>query len=116
MFPLAYGETVVRQRARKVQDPYSKQETKRDWTDPDELPIEGVAIAPSSSQETTSEDRTTVTTSMSLYGPPGMDVLPKDRIRARSGVWEVQGEVADWRNALTGWNPGSEFAVRKVVG
>ncbi len=116
MFPLAHGETVVRQRARKAIDPYSKQETKRDWSDPDELPIEGVAIAPSSSVETTTDDRRTVTTSMSLYGPPGMDVLSKDRIVARSGVWEVEGEVADYLNAFTGWNPGSEFAIRKVEG
>lgn len=116
MFPLANGETVIRRRARKVQDPYSKQETKRDWTDPDEAPLDGVAIAPSSSQETTTDDRTTTTTRMSLYGPPGMDVLAKDRIVARSGLWEVDGEVADYRNALTGWNPGVEFAIRKVVG
>lgn len=116
MFPLAHGETVIRERAQTVTDPYSQEAKQRDWSDPDQLTIEGVAIAPSSSQETLTEDRRTVTTAMSLYGPPGMDVLPKDRIRARSGLWEVQGEVADWRNALTGWNPGAEFSVRKVGG
>lgn len=116
MFPLANGETVTRERAQLVPDPYSGESTKRVWTDPDLLELEGVAIAPSSSTETSTEDRTSVATSMSLYASPGADVLPHDRIRARSGLWQVEGEVADWRNALTGWNPGVEFRIGKVSG
>lgn len=116
MFPLANGETVIRQRRRIVPDPYSGEDTRADWTDPDELEIEGVAIAPGSSTETRTENRTLVASGMSLYGPPGMDVQPQDRIRARSGLWEVDGEVADWLNALTGWNPGAEFTLKKVKG
>lgn len=116
MFPLANGETVTRERAQLVPDPYSGENTKRDWTDPDTLDIEGVAIAPSTGTETQSEDRNTRETPMSLYCAPGIDVLPHDRIRARSGLWNVEGEVADWKNALTGWNPGMEFRVKKVTG
>jgi hypothetical protein len=116
MFPLANGETVVRERGTPVHDSYSGESTEVDWTDPDKKDIEGVAIAPSSSVETKNEGRTTITTAMSLYGAPGMDVLPGDRIRARSGIWEVEGEVADWKNAFTGWNPGVELSVKKVVG
>lgn len=116
MFPLANGETVTRERGQLVPDPYSREATKRVWTDPDLLELEGVAIAPSSSTETTTEDRTSTTTAMSLYAAPGVDVLPQDRIRARSGLWDVEGEVADWKNAFTGWNPGVEFRIRKVKG
>lgn len=116
MFPLANGETVVRERRQLVLDPYSKEETLGDWSNPDRLDIDGVAIAPGTGTETKSVNRTVLTTPMSIYGPPGMDVLPKDRIRARSGLWEVEGEVADWKNALTGWNPGAEFALRKWAG
>lgn len=116
MFPLANGETVTRERAQLVADPYSGEPTKRDWSDPDTRDLEGVAIAPSTGTETRTDDRRTLTTDMSLYGEPGIDVLPDDRIRARSGLWEVEGEVADWKNALTGWNPGVEFRIRKVVG
>jgi hypothetical protein len=116
MFPLANGETVTRERAQLVPDPYSGEPTKRDWTAPDLLELEGVAIAPSSSTDTRSVDRTTTETRMSLYAGPGVDVLPEDRIRARSGLWRVEGEVADWRNALTGWNPGVEFQITKVSG
>ncbi|MCO4256508.1 hypothetical protein [Pseudarthrobacter cellobiosi] len=116
MFPLAHGETATRERAQMIADPYSNELTKRDWTTLNILELEGVAIAPSSSTETRTEDRASITTGMSLYAAPGVDVLPHDRIRARSGLWDVEGEVADWKNALTGWNPGVEFRVRKVAG
>lgn len=116
MFSLANGETVTRERGQLVPDPYSGELTKRVWAAPDLLELEGVAIAPSSSTESSTENRTTTTTSMSLYAAPGVDVLPQDRIRARSGLWNVDGEVADWKNALTGWNPGVEFRISKVAG
>lgn len=116
MFPLANGETVVRQRASLVADPYSGESTKRDWSSPDELELVGTAIAPSSSTEPVSVDRQQVITSMSLYCGAGSDVLPEDRIRARSGLWQVEGEVGDWRNPFTGWAPGAEFRVKKVAG
>lgn len=116
MFPLKFGETVVRERGQMVADPYSGEATKRDWADPDELDIEGVAIAPSTGSETRTEDRNPIVTDMSLYAAPGVDVLPHDRIRARSGLWDVEGEVADWKSPFTGWNPGVEFRIRKVSG
>lgn len=116
MFPLSSGEKVIRERGRPVADPYSDEYTDMDWADPDKLEVDGVAIAPSSSSEVSTLDRRTVTTGMSLYAEPGVDVLSRDRIRARSGLWEVEGEVADWKNALTGWNPGVEFRIKKVAG
>jgi hypothetical protein len=116
MFPLPNGETVARQRAPLIEDPYSGEATQRDWSNPDELAIHGVAIGPSSSVESTTENRQAVTTNMSIYGPPDMDVQPADRIVARSGVWEVTGENAAWMNAFTGWRPGDEFPIRKVTG
>lgn len=118
MFPLEHGETVVRLRGHLVADPYSGEQTKRVWTnpEPDELELVGVAIAPSTGTETQSADRNTTTVPMSLYGESGMDVQPHDRIRARTGLWEVEGEVADWMNPLTGWAPGAEFRVKKVKG
>jgi len=116
MFPLADGETVTRLRRKMVTDPYSQEESLGDWAEPDELPVEGVAIAPSSTVEPVNDSRAQVITQMSIYCGPDEDVLPEDRIRARSGVWEVQGEVQAFPNPLTGWNPGSEFAIKKVHG
>lgn len=116
MFPLADGETVSRLRRRMVEDPYSSEETIGDWSDPESLTVEGVAIAPSSTVEPVNDSRAQVITQMSIYCGPDEDILPEDRIRARSGLWDVQGEVQAFPNPLTGWNPGSELALKKVVG
>lgn len=111
-----HGETVTRLRRQMVLDPYSQEPTQGSWDAPDELVIEGVAIGPSSSTEPAADDRQMVVTQMSLYGAQGLDVLPADRIRARSGLWDVVGEEQVWSNPFTGWDPGSEYQVRKVVG
>lgn len=116
MFPLKHGETVVRVRRRMVLDPYSQEETLGSWEDADEAPIKGVAVAPTSSIEVDSESRQMVITGMSLYCGVDADVLPEDRIRARSGLWEVEGERQEWVSPFTGWMPGCQFAIRKVVG
>lgn len=116
MFPLADGQTVVRERRRLVMDPYSNEATQADWSDPLELVLEGVAIAPSSSIEPLAVDRRQVVTQMSIYCGADEDILEGDRIRDGSVRWEVEGEVANWKNPLTGWAPGAEFRIRKVVG
>lgn len=116
MFPLPDGETVVRERGAPVLDPYSQEQTGVDWSAPASLDIVGAAIAPSSSSEAATVDRRTLISSMSLYCGTGEDILPADRIRARSGLWEVEGEVAAWHNPLTGWDPGSEYLLKKVTG
>ena len=116
MFPLAHGETVVRVRRRMVEDPYSGELTLGSWLNADRLPIEGCAVAPSSTTEAATTNRQTVITSMSVYGPPDMDVLAKDRIESRSGVWDVIGDNAAWVNPFTGWRPGDEFPLKKVTG
>ena len=116
LFPMRHGETVVRERGTPVLDPYSQEPTARDWSAPAELEIKGVAIAPTSSTEPLADDRQMVVTGMSLYCASGADVLPEDRIRARSGLWQVEGEVADWHHPMTDWSPGAEFRIKKVDG
>lgn len=116
MFPLADGETVVRLRRRLVRDPYSNEETLADWSDPDELEVEGVALGPSSTVEPSALGREQVVSQMSVYCGPDEDILPEDRIRARSGVWDVVGEVPPFVNPFTAWSPGAELAIRKVRG
>lgn len=116
MFPLSRGETVVRERAAAILDPYSEEITGRDWGNPALLTLEGVAIAPASTVETSADNRQMVVTGMSLYFATGLDVLPGDRVRARSGLWEVEGEVLDWHHPFTGWSPGSQVSIKKVVG
>ncbi|MDQ0735329.1 hypothetical protein [Arthrobacter agilis] len=116
MFPLPDGETVVRVRRRLVLDPYSNEQTLGDWSDPDRLTVEGVAIAASSTVEAVNDSRSQVITQMSIYCGPDEDIRAHDRIEARSGLWEVQGDILTSPNPFTGWSPGSEFAIRKVDG
>ncbi len=116
MFPLANGETVARLRRKLVTDPYSGEATMGTWADADELSIEGCAVAPSSTNEPINSNRQMVITTMSVYGPADMDVQAADRIRSRSGLWEVTGDNAAWLNPFTGWRPGDEFPVKKVTG
>lgn len=116
MFPLRHGETATRLRRQMVSDPYSQEQTQGSWETPAELPIEGAAIGPSSTIEQNGDDQQRVITSMSLYCASGLDVLPDDRIQARSGLWDVVGEEQVWSNPFTGWAPGSEYQLRKVVG
>lgn len=116
MFPLSDGETVIRERRRMIPDPYSGESTLADWSDPLQLTVEGVAIALSSTVEPVNDSRQQVITQMSVYCGPGEDILPEDRIRVRSGLWHVQGTIQAFPNPFTGWEPGAEFAIRKVDG
>ena len=116
MFPLKHGETAARLRRETVLDPYSQEYTQGSWAAATELQIEGVAIAPSSTVEPAVDGRQQVVTSMSLYCASGLDIRPADRIRARSGLWDVVGEEQAWSNPFTGWAPGSEYQIRKVAG
>ena len=111
-----FGETVVRERGTPVVDPYSQETTGLDWSAPTTLDVEGAAIGPSSTSEVTTDDRGQVITSMSLYCQSGLDIKPADRIRARSGLWDVVGEELAWSNPFTGWAPGSEYQLRRVAG
>lgn len=116
MFPMPFGATVDRLRRRMVKDKYSQELTLADWSNPDTETLVGVAIAPGSSTEARTDNRLLVRTGMSLYAAPGVDVLPGDRIRAGAEIWNVTGEVANWTNPFTGWQPGSEFRIEKVEG
>ena len=116
MFPLRHGETVTRLRRQMVLDPYSGEQTQGSWESASELVIEGVAIAPASSVEPAVDGRQQVVTAMSVYGAQGLDILPADRIRARSGLWDVVGDEQAWSNPFTGWAPGSEYGIKKVSG
>lgn len=116
MFPLRNGETVVRLRRKLVHDPYSGEETLSDWGNAEELEIKGVAIAPTSSVEVDESGRQMVVTGMSIYGAAGADIAAEDRVRARSGLWDVTGDYLVWRNPFTGWEPGAQASIKKVGG
>lgn len=52
-----------------------------------------------------------------FFLPSGTVVSPLDAIRRANGrTYEVVGEPGDYRNPMTGWEPGVVVNVRRVTG
>lgn len=107
-----YGETATVIRAGLSDDGYGNQV--RDWTTAVRTPSPGWGFAPRHGDENTIAGSQGVIVGLTGYGPPGADVLPTDRMEVRGEVYEVVGEVGEWRNPFTGWEPGVEVALRRV--
>jgi hypothetical protein len=112
----AFGETVTRQRGDGVTDPYSGEATELNWDSPDELEIDGVAVAPGAFVESATPDRTRVDIDFTLCGPYEADIEPLDRVIVRGHTCEVIGKRQDWLNPFTGNQAGCVAEVRKVAG
>lgn len=108
----AYGETVAVLRAPLTDAPYGNQQ--RDWGSASRADSPGWGFAPRASDEAAPSDVPAVIVGLTGYGPPGVDVLPTDRLEVRGDVYEVVGEVGEWRSPFTGWEPGVEVALRRV--
>lgn len=112
----AHGETVTRLRATPKLDPYSGEASGKDWSDPDQLLIPGVALGPGTTAEAVVDARNEVVTTATLYGEVGMDIVAGDRIRARGVLWEVDGDLEEYRHPMTGWQAGATANLKKVEG
>lgn len=113
---MMYGETVTRLRATVVTDPYSGEATELSWVNPDSLDIPGVAIEPRPQPELVTDARNAVVSAFTLYAPFGSDVKAADRLRVRGDVFEVDGDVADWRSPFSGWEAGTVIQTKRVDG
>lgn len=115
MFP--FGETIIRIRAPRTPDAYNPAGPGvPDWSAAVETSLDGFAVDPGGSTEAATVNREQITTSPTLYGPFGADVVASDRVRVRGVTWEVAGNRADWRNPFTGWEAGSSWPLRAVEG
>lgn len=106
------GETAVVVRAPLLDGRYGNET--RDWANATRTDSPGWGFAPRASDESTTSDSPAVIVGLTGYGPPGVDVLPTDRLEVRGQVYEVEGEVGVWRSPFTGWQPGVEVALRRV--
>lgn len=111
-----FGETVTRQRAAAASDPYSDESTDLDWSAPDELEFDGVAVAPGPSAESAEVGRTRLDVDFTLYLPYGADIKPLDRVVVRGVTFDVEGVRDDWLNPFTGLRAGSVVEVRRAAG
>lgn len=108
------GETVTRVRAGTTTDRYGA--TVPDWSDPDRRDIPGCAFAPSDGAESHLGGRHAVIVTVTLYVPPGADILPTDRIESRGQAFEVDGEPAAWRSPYSRRERGVALSLRRVDG
>lgn len=76
---------------------------------PTEFDIEGCRFAPGTSVEPGFETLQ-VRTDGTVYGPPGIDVRPTDRVRVRGKEYSVIGEIQDWGSA------GTVVALQRITG
>lgn len=115
-----YGQTVVRLRAKGVVNEYSRKIVAGDWTDPDELPIEGAFVAQTSTTLLRTETRDQAAESKSLFCSGDADVRKGDRIRVGGPggpTYTIDGipPAAD-SNPFTGWTPPREIPLTRYVG
>lgn len=83
------------------------------WDSATERTVHGCALAPRAEPESGGYDSPAVLIGFQLYAPPGTDIRPTDRIRARGEVFEVDGIAAEWNNPFTGTEFGVEVALRR---
>lgn len=85
------------------------------WADPVE--IDGCGFDPGSSVEPRDGTSQRVITSPVCYIPKRYPIGERDKITARGKTYEVEGEPADWRHPMTGWDPDLlVVTLRKVTG
>lgn len=116
-----FSQTVTRLRRAPVPGLYGGAPRLPDWGDlshpPEETQISGVVIAPSDVAEKAGVGREIVTDYMSLLGPVDIDLAPSDRVRDGNGVvYEVIGHPRRFSSPFTGWDAGSETALRIYSG
>lgn len=117
---LPFGRTVYRLRAKPILDPYSGKQVSEDWSDPDELPIEGAFIAQTSTSLLAAATREQAAESKSLFCDGAVDVRKGDRVRdgaLGAAVYDINGipPAAD-TNPFTGWTPPREILLTRYVG
>lgn len=110
------GETIQRVRAALVLDPYSQEVIDLDWDNATDTDILNVAAEPRPSSEPVQDARNSVVSGFTLYMTTGVDLTPVDRVRVRGVVYDIDGDVGDWRSPYSGSRPGLVVQTKRVAG
>lgn len=105
------AETVVVLRSAVATDDYGDETVGTDT----ETAYDGCAVAPRYSSED-NDNRSAVIVGITVYFPPGADVLPTDRMSVRDQVYRVDGDPGRWINPFTNVERGLEVAGVRVSG
>lgn len=99
----AYGETAQwEQYTGQGEDDYGN--TIDTWAAP--VPVDGCGFDPGGSQEPRDGSSQRVVTTPVLYIPDSNTYSARDRFTIRGRLFEAEGDPADWRHPMTGWDPG----------
>lgn len=107
-------ETVTRLRAPYAEDRYGNPASTRDWALASELDIPGCSVQPMVGDEVLG-DRDSIAHRWILYAPPGVDVVPTDRISHRGTTYEVQSDIRRWTGA-TGAVDNVQMEMERIDG
>lgn len=79
--------------------------------------IDGCAVAPRTSSETTDLGNAVIV-GLTLFAPYGADVTAIDEVLIPGDdvVWQVDGQPGDWRSPFTDWRPGTQVALTRQRG
>lgn len=84
------------------------------------IELTGCWVAPSTSADIDGRAREGATDRITLRAPYGSDILPADKVRIDGGpfdgLWEVDGDPANWRSPLTGRPAGLTVALNRARG
>jgi hypothetical protein len=83
--------------------------------EPTESDVAGCAVAPRSSSEDL-EARDQVVVGLTVWMPSGTSVLPTDRMRVRSVLYDVDGEAGWFQTPFTGTAGPVQVALTRVAG
>jgi phosphatidylserine decarboxylase len=117
-FSLRYTEQFTRQRRKQVVDPYDPDSsTLGDWTDTDDLQVNGALASLTSTEQDDAVRSEVLSTAQFVSDIPDLDVRRGDRLLASDGrKWNVVGYPTRDMNAFTGWQPTLVAALQEVVG
>lgn len=92
-----HTDTITRIRAPMATDSYNN--PVRDWGNAVETPLTGWRVQPVQGSRRNVADtipRDGLEKRRRAFGPPGVDLLPTDRVRWKGVVWVIDGDVDAW--------------------
>ena len=104
------SETVVVVTEGTDADPYSGDV----GTTGSEVEVPNCLLEPRPSGEPRQDARNAVVSGFTVYMPPGTEIGPQNRLRARGGTFSVLGEPAVWR--FGEWEPGIVVQCERTEG
>ena len=118
MFSLRYTEQFTRQRRKLIVDPYDPySSTLGDWTDTDDIQVNGVLASLTSTEQDDAVRSEVLSTAQFVSDSPDLDVRRGDRLLASDGrKWNVVGYPTRDMNAFTGWQPTIVCNLEGVTG